>query len=143
VERHVGANAYCLRLPKSMGRLHPVFPVVKLLTAPPDPIPRCWSSPPPDPVLIDREEEYKVEAVLNSCMFRGQLQYLIQWKGYNYKHNIWEYATEVHSPKLVAEFYSTHPGAPRCIRRALFDYIAFRSSLEHHAGMSLPRGGVM
>jgi hypothetical protein len=44
-------------------------------------------------------------------------------------------------PKLVAEFYSTHPGAPHHIRRALFDYISFRSSLEHCAGLSLPRRG--
>jgi hypothetical protein len=39
VECCVGVNAYCLRLPKSMSRLHPVFPVIKLLTAPLDPIP--------------------------------------------------------------------------------------------------------
>ena len=69
VEHHVRANAYRLCLPKSMGHLHPVFPVVKLLTAPPDPIPGRWSSPPPDPVLVDGEEEYEVEAVLNSRMF--------------------------------------------------------------------------
>jgi hypothetical protein len=78
VEHHVRANAYRLRLPKSMGHLHPVFPVVKLLTAPPDPIPGHRSSPPPDPVLVDGEEEYEVEAVLNSRMFRGRLQYLIE-----------------------------------------------------------------
>jgi transposase InsO family protein len=143
VERRVGLNAYRLRLPSSMNRLHPVFPVVKLLTAPPDPIPGRRNSPPPDPILIDGEEEYEVEAVLNSRMFRGRLQYLIQWKGYSYEHNSWEYATEVRSPKLVAEFYSAHPGAPRRIRRALFDYISFRSSLERRAGSSLPRGGVM
>jgi hypothetical protein len=42
MERHVGANAYRLRLPKSMSHLHPVFPVVKLMAAPADPIPgRC------------------------------------------------------------------------------------------------------
>jgi hypothetical protein len=69
VEHRVGANAYHLCLPKSMSRLHPVFPVVKLLTAPPDPIPGHRSSPPPDPVLIDGEEEYEVEAVINSRMF--------------------------------------------------------------------------
>ena len=115
MERRVRANAYRLRLPRSMSHLHPVFPVVKLLTAPPDPIPGCRSSPPLDPVLIDGEEEYEVEAVLNSCMFRGRLQYLIQWKGYSYEHNSWEYATEVHSLKLVAEFYSVHPGALHCI----------------------------
>jgi hypothetical protein len=69
VEHRVGANAYRLHLPKSMSCLHPVFPVVKLLTAPPDLIPRRQSRPPPDPVLINREEEYEVEAVLNSRMF--------------------------------------------------------------------------
>jgi transposase InsO family protein len=143
VERRVGANAYRLRLPKSMSRLHPVFPVVKLLTAPPDPIPGRRSSPPPDPVLIDGEEEYEVEAVINSRMFRGRLQYLIQWKGYSYEHNSWENATDVHSPKLVAEFYSTHPGAPRQVRRAHFDYISFQSSQDRRVGSSLPRGGVM
>jgi hypothetical protein len=69
VERRVGANAYRLRLPKSMSHLHPIFPVVKLLTAPLDPIPRRQSHTPPDPVLVDGEEEYEVEAVINSRMF--------------------------------------------------------------------------
>ena len=68
VERRVGANAYHLCLPKSMCCFHPVFLVVKLLTAPPDPIPRRQSSPPLDPILIEGEE-YEVEAVLNSRMF--------------------------------------------------------------------------
>jgi hypothetical protein len=71
MEHHVGPNAYHLHLPKSMSRLHPIFPVVKLMTAPPDPIPGCQSYPPPDPVLVDGEEEYEVEAVINSRMFRG------------------------------------------------------------------------
>jgi len=63
VERRVGVYAYRLRLPPSMSRLHPVFPVVKLLAAPPDPISRRRSHPPPDPVLVDGEEEYEVEVV--------------------------------------------------------------------------------
>jgi hypothetical protein len=66
VEHRVGVNVYRLRLPKSMSHLHPIFPVVKLLAAPLDPIPGCWSRPPPDPVLVNREEE--VEAVINSHM---------------------------------------------------------------------------
>jgi len=70
------------------------------------------SDPPPDPVLVDGEEHYEVEAVLDSRIFRGRLQYLIQWKGYSYEHNSWENATDVRSPTLVAKFYSTHPGAP-------------------------------
>ena len=137
------ANAYRLRLPQSMSRLHPVFPVVKLLAAPLDPISRHWSRPPTDPVLVDGEEEYEVEAAINSRLFRGRLQYLVQWKGYSYEHNSWEDATDVHSLELVAEFYSTHPGAPRQIRRAQFDYISFQSAQDRRAGSSLSRGGVM
>jgi hypothetical protein len=126
-----------------MSRLHPVFPVVKLMPAPVDPIPGQQSNPPLDPILVDGEERYEVEAVLDSRMLRGRLQYLIQWKGYSYEHNSWENATDVHSPLLVAKFYATHPGAPRQVRQAHFDYIAFRSSLDHCAGPSLPRGRVM
>jgi hypothetical protein len=39
VQRRVGRNAYHLRLPTSMSRLHLVFNVVKLLLVPEDPIP--------------------------------------------------------------------------------------------------------
>jgi hypothetical protein len=39
VECHVGLYAYHLRLPRSMSHLYPVFPVVKLMSAPADPIP--------------------------------------------------------------------------------------------------------
>jgi len=39
IDGQVGNGAYRLRLPLSMSRLHPVFNVVKLSLAPPDPIP--------------------------------------------------------------------------------------------------------
>jgi len=51
-----------------------------------------------------REEEYEVEAVINSRMFRGRLHTSFQWKGYSYEHNSWEDATDVHSPELISEF---------------------------------------
>src|SRR3984957_2783178 len=108
IEHQVGPSAYWLRLPRSLNRLHPVFPVVKLLPAPKDPIPGRQSIPPPDPILVDGEEHYEVESILDSRMSQGQLQYSIQWKGYSYEHNSWENATDVHSSALVNEFYSTH-----------------------------------
>ena len=143
IEHRVGPSAYRLRLPRSLNRLHPVFPVVKLLPAPKDPIPGRRNKPPPDPILVDGEEHYEVEAILDSRMSRGWLQFLIQWKDYSYEHNSWENATDVHSPALVNEFYSTHLGAPRHIRVADFDYITFRSFPNCSAGSSLPKGGVM
>jgi hypothetical protein len=124
-----------------MSRLHPVFPVVKLMPAPMDPIPGRWSNPPSDPVLVDGEEHYEVEAILDSRVFRWQLQYLVQWKGYNYEHNSWENAVDVHSPLLVDKFYSTHLGAPRQIHRAHFDYIAFWSSMDVASGRRSIKGG--
>src|SRR6202040_1579689 len=140
IEHRVGPSAYRLQLPRSLNWLHPVFPVVKLLPAPKDPIPGRRSKPPTDPILVDGEEHYEVEAILDSRMSRGQLQFLIQWKGYSYEHNSWENAMDVHSLALVNEFYSTHPGAPRHIHVADFDYIAFRSFPNCSAG-SLPKGG--
>ena len=56
-----------------MSWLHPVFNVVKLLQAPKDPIPGRKAHPPPPPEMVDGEEHYIVEQVLDSCM--GILSY--------------------------------------------------------------------
>jgi len=49
-----------------MGRLHPVFNVVKLSLAPLDPIPGRRTSPPPLLEIVDGEEEWVVEEILDS-----------------------------------------------------------------------------
>src|SRR6202041_3081349 len=143
IEHRVGPSAYRLRLPRSLNRLHPVFPVVKLKPAPADPIPGRQSKPPPDPILVDGEEHYEVEAILDSRMSRGRLQFSIQWKDYSYEHNSWENATDVHSPALVNEFYSTHPGAPQHIRGTKCNYKSFRSFQTAAPGRRYLKGGVM
>jgi hypothetical protein len=74
-----------------MSCLHPVFNIVKLLDAPKDPISGCNSGTLPPLVLINDEgnEEYEVEAILDSCMFQRKLQYLVYWKGYRYEEHSW------------------------------------------------------
>ena len=94
-----------------MSWLHPVFPVVKLTSALEDPIPGCHTSPPPQPVLLDGEEHFENESMLDSHMQRGQLQFLIKWKGYAYEENSWENEGNVNAPDLITEFYNLHPGA--------------------------------
>jgi hypothetical protein len=59
----VGSHAYRLKLPQSMSRLHPVFHVVKLMPAPPDPIEGRRARPPPLPEIVGGEERYEGEEV--------------------------------------------------------------------------------
>jgi Chromo (CHRromatin Organisation MOdifier) domain len=58
--------------------------------------------------LIDRQEEYEVEQIMNSrhTGHAQKLQYLLQWKGYSRAHDSWQDATEVHAPELVKEYYA-------------------------------------
>jgi Chromo (CHRromatin Organisation MOdifier) domain len=60
----------------------------------------------PPPELINRQEEYEVEQIMNSRQVgHGQkLQYLLRWKGYSCAHDSWQDATEVHTPELVQEY---------------------------------------
>jgi hypothetical protein len=63
--------------------------------------------------MIEGEEEYEVECIMNSrCHGREKkLQFLVHWKGYSVAHDSWEDATDVHAPKLVKEYYSRKPTA--------------------------------
>ena len=60
--------------------------------------------PPPD--LIDGEEEYEVEAILDSRKWgRGRKQqYLVKWKGYSEGENQWVNAKDMHADQLLDQF---------------------------------------
>jgi Chromo (CHRromatin Organisation MOdifier) domain len=63
-----------------------------------------FAQPPSE--LIDRQEEYEVEQIMNSRQIghARKLQYLLCWKGYSHTHDSWQDATEVHAPELVQEY---------------------------------------
>ena len=113
IQQRVGRNAYRLKLPTSMTRIHPVFNVVKLLLVPDDPIPGQWTKPPPPPEIVDGDEHYVVEWILNSQLIRGWLHFLIKWEGYGYEENTWVPESDVSAPGKIREFYRIHPGAPQ------------------------------
>ena len=121
-----------------MSWLHPVFNVVKLLRAPEDPIPGWKAHPPPPPEMIDGEEHYIVEQVLDSQLMRGQLQFLVKWEGYGYEENSWIPESDIAAPDKIQEFYSAHPSAPWQIHSAAFHSLVSCASRMQHA-----RGGVM
>jgi len=88
-----------------MRQLHPVFNVVKLSAAPEDPILERKLQAPPPPIVVDGEEEWKVEEILDSRWYRRKFQFLVKWKGFSREHNSWEVASNVKAPDLVTEYY--------------------------------------
>ena len=95
-----------------MSRLHLVFNVIKLTPAPEDPVTGQCLRPPPLLEIINGEEEFIVEKILDSRIINQKLRYLIKWEGYGIEHNSWEPADDVHSLECVMDFYWTHPRAP-------------------------------
>ncbi len=128
-----------------MSRLHPVFNVVKLTLAPADPILGRRQNSLPPLELVDGKEEYIVEKVLNSRMFRRRLQYLVKWEGYGTEHNTWEYSENVNNaPEKVAEFHAQNTAAPHRICTMAFGTIPFRPiSLTSASSRCSSRGGVI
>ena len=70
-----------------------------------------FTRPPPD--LIDGEEEYEVEEILQSRRFgRGRkVQYLVKWKGYPESENQWVDWDDLHVDEVIAEFKKRNPTA--------------------------------
>ncbi|THH01893.1 hypothetical protein EW145_g6834 [Phellinidium pouzarii] len=111
VER-VGAGAYHLKLPSTWKKVHPVFNVVLLKPAN-EPAFESQRAPlPPPPVVLDNEEEYEVDEILDSHIHRGKLQYLVKWTGY--MDPTWQPERDVtkNAAEAVEIFYQLHPGAP-------------------------------
>ena len=102
-----------------------MFNVVKLTLAPVNPIEGHHPHPPPLPEIIDREEEWVVEEVLDSKMMNQKLCYLVKWEGFRIEHNSWEPWDNIHTLELVMDFHWRHPAAPCRIRTVIFDSIPF------------------
>ena len=65
------------------------------------------------PLELDDQEPdtYEVEAILDSRIRRGKIQYLVRWTGYN--QTTWEPLDHLTGCKeLISEFHQTYPNAP-------------------------------
>ena len=119
----VTPNAVELRLPKTL-RIHPVVNVshVKpyLGPLPGQPV----SQPSPVQVSEERDEEYEVDYIVASHIYKCQLQCLVHWKGYEEHECTWEPASNVKNASLAVEhLYKENPSAPQklCMAQSDFD----------------------
>jgi hypothetical protein len=116
----MSAVNYRLELPTQWS-IHPVFHI-DLLTPYKETIMHGPNFTRPTPELIDGEEEYSVEKILDSRHFgrRRRLQYLVKWEGYPDAENMWVDKDDVFADDKVREFKASNPDAATHIRGTSF-----------------------
>jgi hypothetical protein len=112
----MSAVNYRLELPTQWS-IHPVFHI-DLLTPYRETIMHGPNFTRPTPELIDGEEEYTVEKILDSRHFgrRRRLQYLVKWEGYPDADNMWVDKDDVFADDKVREFKTSNPDSATHIR---------------------------
>src|SRR6266404_4513402 len=116
ITKVLGPVTYQLRLPEQWN-IHPVFHVDLLTPYKETEFHGCnFERPLPD--IVEGEEEYEVERILDSRRFgRGhQVQYLVHWKGYPSSDDQWILWSDLNAPELLAEFQQENPDAVVHIR---------------------------
>ena len=116
ITKVVGTNAVELRLPCSM-HIHPVVNISHVkpyhVRLPGQPV----SAPGPSIVTEDREEEYKVDYIVDSRYKGKHLEYLVHWRGWSDMDCTWEpLGNLANMADTVAAFHAAHPSALRRLR---------------------------
>jgi hypothetical protein len=66
---------------------------------------------------VERDQEYQVERVEDSRMYRNELQYLIRWTRDD--QITWEPAQQVNGLRAVDVFHEEYPRKPRPLEEVL------------------------
>jgi len=110
VLRQVGDSSYELELPEGMN-IHPVFHANLLRLHPPESLPGQTQEPPP-PVVVDNQEEYEVDEVLDSRLWHGKLKYKVKWTGHPPDDTWYTAGNFDHCQELLDDFHLRYPHKP-------------------------------
>jgi len=115
VKAIISSNAVELDLPTTV-KIHPVVNVSRI---------RKYTSQvegqkmeTPQPVVIEGEEEWEVEKILNKRKVRGKDKYLVRWKGFTAEGDTWESQENLRNAEdLLKEFEEEYGRDDKEVRR--------------------------
>ncbi len=106
-------SSYKLELPESM-RVHDVFHSDLLHPAVDDPLPGQKNEP-PGPIVVNDEDEWEIDDILDSRRYRRRLQYRVKWNGYDNDLNWYNADGDefMNAQEVVDDFHIRYPNKPR------------------------------
>ena len=108
VQGKVGSSSYRLQLPDTSTH-HAVFNQDLLQPFKPGTFPNQIAFPPPPPDIVDGEEEWEVDSILDSRFSWRQLQYLVRWKGWGQEGDEWLPGREVEKLEALDRWLAENP----------------------------------
>ena len=116
----IGPSAYKLQIPpvwKQRG-VHDTFNESLLTPFIGPAFPNQVNVQPPPPEIVNRddreEEEYEVEAIIDSRKRGRTVQYLVKWAGYSDLWNLWEEWEDLANTRdKILDFHRQHPNKPK------------------------------
>ncbi|MBW0470859.1 hypothetical protein O181_010574 [Austropuccinia psidii MF-1] len=112
--KKVSTHAYPLKLLSQWKSVHPVFHISLLEPVKTSIIPNRNRKPPP-PFNIEEEGEWEVAQILDSKIKRGNLWYLVEWKGFSQdpERSTWKPAESLnYCPELIKHFHPFYCDKP-------------------------------
>ena len=102
IKKIISSNAVELELPSTV-KIHPVVNVSRIQRY----VGQIEGQrkKQPAPVVIEGEEEWEVERILNKQWIKGKDKYLVQWKGFTAESDTWEEKENLENAKEAIEEY--------------------------------------
>src|SRR5258707_3551676 len=112
ITKVISPAAIKLHLSTWEKNIHPIISISSICPYIPDEIEEHLQPPQPSPIMVNDQEEYEVEEILDSRFRWAKLWYLVKFIGWSHSDNMWLPHVEVHAPATVEKFHLQHPDAP-------------------------------